>query len=108
MLGMSMTSVGLQHYLLVSLAMLCLGLFCVLTRRNAIGILMGIELILNAAGINFVAAARYGPAGFDGQVFAIFIIMLAAAESAIGLAVILGIYRRSRAIDTSRLTALQG
>lgn len=108
MLGMSWTTVGLSHYVLVSLLMLCLGLFCVLTRRNAIGVLMGIELILNAAGINFVAVARFGPADFDGQVFAIFIIMLAAAESAIGLAVILGIYRRSRAIDTSRLTALQG
>lgn len=108
MLGMSMTTVGLSHYLMVSLVMLCLGLFCVLTRRNAIGVLMGIELILNSAGINFVAVSRYGSAGFDGQVVAVFIVVLAAAESAIGLAVVLGIYRRMRAIDTSRLTTLQG
>ena len=103
-----MAPVGLQHYLLVSLALFCLGLFCVLTRRNAIGVLMGIELILNAAAINVVAVSRYGAGNFDGDVFAIFIIMLAAAESAIGLAVILGIYRRIRGVDVSNMTMLQG
>ncbi|HYC56867.1 MAG TPA: NADH-quinone oxidoreductase subunit NuoK [Candidatus Binatia bacterium] len=103
-----MAPVGLQHYLLVSLALFCLGLFCVLTRRNAIGVLMGIELILNAAAINYVAVSRYGAGSFDGDVYAIFIIMLAAAESAIGLAVVLGIYRRIRGVDVSRMTSLQG
>ena len=71
--------IGLPHYLLVSLIVFLLGLYCVLTRRNAIGILMGIELILNSANINYVAFARYSSGGYDGQVFAVFVIMLAAA-----------------------------
>jgi NADH-quinone oxidoreductase subunit K len=100
--------VGIQHFLAVALALFCLGLFCVLTRRNAIGILMGVELILNAANINLIAFSRFGNAGYDGQVFAIFVIMLAAAEAAIGLAIVLGIYRRSRVIDVSTMRLLQG
>ena len=73
-------AVGLAHYLAVGLALFCFGLFCVLTRRNAIGVLMGVELILNAANVNFIAFSRFGVAGYDGQVFSIFVIMLAAAE----------------------------
>ena len=94
-------AVGLQHYLAVGLALFCFGLFCVLTRRNAIGVLMGVELILNAANVNFIAFSRYGVGGYDGQVFSIFVIMLAAAEAAIALAIVLGIYRRSRSIDVN-------
>lgn len=91
--------VGLNHYLFVSLAVFVLGLYCVLTRRNAIGILMGVELILNAANINYIAFARYSSGSYDGQIFAIFVIMLAAAEAAIGLAIVLGIYRAFGTID---------
>lgn len=104
----AMATVGLQHFLVVALVLFCLGLFCVLTRRNAIGILMGVELILNAANLNFLAFSRYGTGQHDGQVFAIFVIMLAAAEAAIGLALVLAIYRRFRDIDVTDLTALKG
>ncbi len=103
-----MGEIGLQHYLIVGLMLFCLGLYCVLTRRNAIGILMGVELILNAANVNYVAFSRYSAGGYDGQVFSIFVIMLAAAEAAIGLAIILGIYRRFHAIDVSEMTTLRG
>ena len=101
-------SVGLLHFLVVGLILFCLGIFCVLTRRNAIGILMGVELILNAANINYVAFGRFGTGGHDGQVFSIFVIMLAAAEAAIGLAIVLGIYRRARSIDVANMKVLQG
>ena len=99
---------GLHHYLVVALALFCLGLYCVLTRRNAIGVLMGIELILNAANVNYIAFSRFGSGNYDGQVYSIFVIMLAAAEAAIGLAIVLGIYRRFRSIDVAKMTALQG
>lgn len=100
--------IGIQHFLGVASALFCLGLFCVLTRRNAIGILMGVELVLNAANVNLIAFSRFGNTGYDGQVFSIFVIMLAAAEAAIGLAIVLGIYRRSRAIDVAAMRLLQG
>ncbi len=101
-------AVGLVHYLAVGLALFCLGLFCVLTRRNAIGVLMGVELILNAANVNFIAFSRFGVAGYDGQVFSIFVIMLAAADAAIALAIVLGINRRPRSIDVESMRMLQG
>jgi len=100
--------IGLQHYLVVSVILFCLGIVCVLTRRNALGILLGIELILNAANINYVAFNRYGGIAYDGQVFAIFVIMLAAAEATIGLAIVLGIYRSFRTIDVEAIDRLRG
>jgi NADH-quinone oxidoreductase subunit K len=101
-------AVGLTHYLLVSLALFLLGWFCVLTRRNAIGILMGVELILNSANINYLAFSRYGSGAYDGQLFAVFVIMLAAAEAAIGLAIILGIYQTFQTIDVEATETLRG
>src|SRR4029077_190196 len=86
----------------------CLGLFCVVPRRNALGILMGIELILNSANINYVAFGRYGGTGYDGQVFAIFVIMLAAGEGAVGVAMVLGIYKMSETIDVDATDRLRG
>jgi NADH-quinone oxidoreductase subunit K len=100
--------VTLQHFLALSLVLFALGLFCVVTRRNAIGILMGVELILNSANINYVAFARYGGGGYDGQAFAIFVIMLAAAEAAIGLAIVLGIYQSFETIDVDATDRLRG
>lgn len=100
--------IGLSHYLAVSLVVFAAGLYCVLTRRNAIGILMGVELVLNAANINYVAFARYSSANYDGQVFAIFVIMLAAAEAAIGLAIVLGIYQTFQTIDVEATETLRG
>jgi NADH-quinone oxidoreductase subunit K len=95
------------HFVVLAAILFALGLFCVVTRRNAIGILMGIELILNSANINYVAFARYGRGGYDGQVFAIFVIMLAAAEAAIGLAIVLGIYRSFETIDVEATDRLR-
>ena len=89
-----MSSIPLSWYLIVAAALFCIGLYGVLSRRNAINILMGIELMLNAVNINLVAFWRYGmPGALTGQVFAIFVITLAAAEAAIGLALIIAIYR---------------
>lgn len=89
-----MTSVPLSWFLVVAAALFCIGLYGVLARRNAINILMGIELMLNAVNINLIAFWRYGlPSTLNGMVFAIFVITLAAAEAAIGLALIIAIYR---------------
>jgi len=97
----------LQHFVVLSAMLFALGLFCVITRRNAIGILMGVELILNSAGVNYVAFARYANTGYDGQMFAIFIIMLAAAEAAIGLAIVLGVYQTFETIDVEATDRLR-
>jgi NADH-quinone oxidoreductase subunit K len=101
-------ALSLQHFLVLSAILFCLGLFCVLTRRNAIGILMGIELILNSANLNYVAFARYNGGAYDGQIFAIFVIMLAAAEAAIGLAIVLGIYQSFETIEVEATDRLRG
>ena len=103
-----MTALSLQHFLVLSAILFCLGLFCVLTRRNAIGILMGIELILNSANLNYVAFARYNGSAYDGQIFAIFVIMLAAAEAAIGLAIVLAIYQGFETIEVDATDRLRG
>ena len=103
-----MEGVSVTHFVVLSAVLFATGLFCVLTRRNALGILMGIELILNSANINYVAFARYAQSGYDGQIFAIFVIMLAAAEAAIGLAIVLGIYQAFETIDVDATDRLRG
>jgi NADH-quinone oxidoreductase subunit K len=103
-----MEGVSVQHFVVLSALLFAAGLFCVVTRRNALGILMGIELVLNAANVNYVAFARYSQSGYDGQVFAIFVIMLAAAEAAIGLAIVLGIYQTFETIDVEATDRLRG
>ena len=103
-----MAGVTVNHFVVLSAVLFAAGLFCVVTRRNALGILMGIELILNSANINYVAFARYSQSGYDGQVFAIFVIMLAAAEAAIGLAIVLGIYQTFETIDVDATDRLRG
>ena len=102
--------ITLNHFLVLSLIVFSLGLFTVLTRRNAIGILMGVELILNSANINYLAFAFYGGGKYkyDGQIFAIFVIMLAAAEAVIGLAVVLAIYQNFKTIDVDAAETLRG
>ena len=101
-------TIGLRHFLFVSLAVFLLGLYCVLTRKNAIGILLGVELILNSANINYIAFSHFSSGNYDGQVFAIFVIMLAAAEAVIGLAIVLGIYQNFSSIDIEAVDSLQG
>ncbi len=104
-----MGALRLEDFLVLSLIIFVLGGFCVLTRRNAIGILLGIELMLNAANIDYVAFAFFsGHPNYDGQVFAIFVIMLAAAEAVIGLAIILAIYHNLRTIDVRANETLAG
>ncbi len=86
-------NVGLMHYLTVGALLFALGVFAVMTRRHAVGLLMGVELILNAANVNFVAFARFVDRGIDGHVVAAFVIVLAAAEAAVALAIVLAMFR---------------
>lgn len=100
--------VGLGHYLTVSTLLFCLGLYGVLTRRNAVAILMGIELMLNAANINFVAFNRYvAPGAVSGHVFALIIITLAACEAAIGLALVMSAYRSLETIHVDEINVMK-
>src|SRR5438445_11644699 len=96
---MTLFPVGLPHFLILSAILLVLGIFIMLTRKNAIAVLMGIELILNAANINFVAFTRYGAVNLGGQMVAIFVIVLAACEAAVALAIVLNLYRRVQVIN---------
>ncbi len=98
--------ISLNHFLVVGALLFSLGLVTVATRRNAVGVLMGVELILNGANVNFVAFNRYvasaGTAPLDavsGQVFSLFVIVLAAAEAAVGLAIVLAIFQTFKSID---------
>jgi NADH:ubiquinone oxidoreductase subunit K len=100
--------ITLEHYLVVGAALFCLGLLAVTTRRNAISVLMGVELILNAANLNLVAFARHSTTGIDGQVFAVFVMVLAAAEAAVALAIVLNIYRNCQMVDVDQLDTLRG
>jgi NADH-quinone oxidoreductase subunit K len=97
----------LTAYLLVAAAVFAIGLFGVLTRRNAVGILLGIELMLNAVNINLVAFARYG-AGVAGWVLAMFTIVITVAEIAVGLAIVIVIFRVRRTVEADHLNLLRG
>lgn len=94
-----MLHVGLQHLLVLGALLFSLGLLTVATRRNAVGVLMGVELILNGANVNFVAFNHWVTGGIAGQVFALFVIVLAAAEAAVGLAIVLALFQTFRSID---------
>ncbi len=98
---------GLTHFLIISALLFSLGILAILTRRNAIMVLMGIELILNAANINFVAFSRYSTGTFDGQAVAIFVIILAAAEVAIALAIVLNIYQNFNTVNVDEINRLK-
>jgi NADH-quinone oxidoreductase subunit K len=101
-------TIGLSHYLVVSAALFSLGVLGVLTRRNAVNVLMGIELILNSANVNLVAFSRYGTGNLQGQMFAIFVIVIAAAEVAVALAIILTLYRLRRTPNLDDADILRG
>ncbi len=100
--------IGLSHYLFVSAALFSLGVMGVLTRKNAVNVLMGIELILNSANINLVAFSRYSAASMDGQIFAVFVIIIAAAEAAVALAIVLSMYRIVKSVNLDRADTLKG
>ncbi len=100
--------VPLNWYLILAAALFCIGVYGVLARRNAIAVLMGIELMLNAVNINLVAFWRYlTPGTASGQVFAIFVFVVAAAEAAVGLALIISVYRHLQAVDVEKIDTLR-
>jgi len=101
-----LTTIGLNHYLTVSAFLLGFGLFAVVTRKNAIVILMGVELILNAANLNFLAFSKYN-GGMEGVMFSLFIIVIAAAEAAIALAIIINIFKLFKSVDVSSIDSLK-
>jgi NADH:ubiquinone oxidoreductase subunit K len=99
---------GLHAYLVLAALVFAIGLFGVLTRRNAIGILLGIELMLNAVNINLVAfSALLEGAGVSGQVFALFVIAVAAAEVGVGLAIVILIFRNRQSVDVDELSLMK-
>jgi NADH-quinone oxidoreductase subunit K len=101
--------VPLTWYLIVAAALFCIGGFGVLARRNAVGVLMGIELMLNAVNINLIAFWRYvGAVEMTGQLFAIFVITVAAAEAAVGLALIIAIYRQRSTVNVEEIDTMKG
>jgi len=99
---------GLKAYLFVGAVLFVCGVVCMATKRNGIGVLMGVELVLNGANINFVAFSRYTPLGLDGQATALFVVVLAAAEAAVALAIALNYYNNHLTIDVDRGNELQG
>ncbi len=102
MAGLTMT-----HFLVLSSLLFAIGVLAVTYRRNAIGILIGIELMLNAANINLVAFSRFH-GNIDGTVYAVFVIMLAAAEAAVALAIVLNVFHRTSSVDVDDYTEMNG
>lgn len=101
-----MNGIGLEHYLIVSALLFCIGLFGVVVRRNLLVIYMSLELMLNAANLAFVALSRFNN-NLDGQIMVFFIITVAAAEVAVGLALIVALYRRRQTAHVEDLTSLK-
>ena len=99
-------SIGIEHYLTVSIILFCLGLLGVIVRRNLLVIYMGLELMLNAANLALVAFSRFNN-DLDGQIFVFFIITVAAAEVAVGLALIVALYRKRRTAHVEDLTLMK-
>ena len=99
---------GLYHYLIIAAILFCLGLCAVLTRRNGIAVLMGIELILNAANINFVAFSNFVTRSLGGHIFVVFVILLAAIEAAVALAIVFAIYRHFHSVEVPEVHQMQG
>ncbi len=102
-----MSQIGLNHFLVVSSILFGLGIFGIVTRKNAVMVLMGVELVLNSANINFIAFAKFGNFGYQGQVMALFVIILAAAEAAIALAIVLNIYKTFSNVNVDEIDTLK-
>ncbi len=101
-------NIGIEHYLIVSSFLFVIGMYTVATRRHAVAILMGVELLLNSASINFVAFSHFVEGGISGYVFSLFIIVLAAAEAAVALAIVLSLFRNTNTVDVTESVTLQG
>ena len=98
-----MDQIPLQHILLLSAALFSLGILAVITKRHAVVVLMGIELIFNAANLNLVAFSRYDPALMQGQLFALFVMVVAAAEAAVALAIVLRVYQHFKTANLNQI-----
>jgi len=99
---------GLTHFLIVSAILFSLGLMAILTKRNIIMVLMGVELILNSANINFIAFSRFTELSLDGQMIGLFVIIIAAAEAAVALAIALNVYNRFKSINLDDISLMKG
>jgi NAD(P)H-quinone oxidoreductase subunit 4L len=101
--------IDLEHVLVVAGLLFSIGLYVALSRRNAIGVLMGIELMLNSVNLNLIGFARFveSPRPIDGQVFSVFVITIAAAEAAVALGLAVAIYKQRQSIDVDRLNLLK-
>jgi NADH-quinone oxidoreductase subunit K len=102
-----MIEVGLNHFLVVSTFLFAMGIYAIVTRKNAIMVLMGVELILNSANINFIAFTHFGNFGLQGHLIALFVIVLAAAEAAIALAIVLNIYKTLSTVNIDEVDSLK-
>lgn len=103
-----LNGIPLYWYLIVSAALFCIGLYGVMARKNAVAVLMGVELMLNAVNINLVTFWRYvTPIGTAGLAFAGFVFVVAAAEAAVGLALIISVYRNTRSVDPEKIDSLK-
>ncbi len=105
---MAWTPVGLQHYLVLAAFIFCTGVLVMILKRNAIGMLIGVELLLNAVNLNLVAFSRYQVGGIDGEVMALFVVVLAAAEAAIAVAIFVNLYNNFATIDVDRADEMKG
>ncbi|GIK15401.1 MAG: NADH-quinone oxidoreductase subunit K [Planctomycetota bacterium] len=103
-----MLTIELTHYLIVSAVLFCAGVFTMATKRNAIGILIGVELVLNSANVNLVAFDRYRAGLMDGQIAALFVIVLAAAEAALAVAICMNFYKNLVTVDVDQGDVLRG
>jgi NADH-quinone oxidoreductase subunit K len=99
--------ISLTHFLLLSAVLFSLGVYAVITRRNAILVFMGIELMLNAANINFIAFSKYSGANLDGQIVSIFVIILAACEAAVALAIVLNMFQQFNTVNVDEVHSLK-
>lgn len=98
----------MTHYLVLAAIIFCAGVLTMIVKRNAIGMLIGVELLLNSANINLVAFSRYRVGALDGQVFALFVVVLAAAEAAIAIAIFVNLYNSLATIDVDRADEMKG
>ena len=98
---------GVSAYVIVSAALFTLGIVCIVSRRNIIYVLMGIEMMLNAASINFAAFNRFNGDALEGRVFVVFVIILAAAEAAVALAIVLNVFHLFKSIKPSEVDLLR-
>ncbi len=104
-----MTVIGLEHYLFLGALLFVCGVLCMAIKRNAIGVLIGVELVLNGANVNFVAFSQFNPAfEIEGMVFALLVIVLAAGEAAVALAIVLNFYNNHMTVDVDTAEELKG